>query len=106
MSFDFLTFQSSLFTFHSPLFTPHSSNEPLMMEEQPAHARNAHREYDSKEESPRLGLHAIDEVHTKHGGDERGYHHNNGDRGERTHHGVHIIVDDTLVGVHRGFQNV
>ena len=53
MSFDFLTFHSTLFTFHLTLFTPHStlltphsSNESLMMEEQPAHARNAHREYD------------------------------------------------------------
>ena len=76
-------------------------NKALAAEKEPCEPRNAHRKDDGEDESPGLGFHAVDEIHAKHGGDQRGYHHDNGDRGERTHHRVHIVVDDTLIGVHR-----
>ena len=77
-----------------------------MSEEPPANARNANGEDDSDDESPGFGFHTVDEVHAKHRGDQRGNHHDDGDGGQGTHHRVHIVVDDTLVGIHRRFQDV
>ena len=77
-----------------------------MSEEPPTGTRNANGEDDGDDESPGLGFHTVDEVHTEHRGDQRGYHHDDGDGGQGTHHRVHIVVDDTLVGVHRRFQDV
>ena len=77
-----------------------------MAEEPPTHARYADRKDDGDDKSPGLRFHAIDEVHAKHRGDQRRYHHNDSDRRQGTHHRVHIVVNDTLVGVHRRFQNV
>ena len=72
-----------------------------MAEEPPANARNCHRKDNCDDESPGLGFHAVDEVHAEHGGDKCGDHHDDSDGCQRTHHGVHIVVDDTLVGIHR-----
>ena len=38
------------------------------------------------------------------GGYKRWQHQNNWHRGERTHHGVHVVVDNAWVGVHGGIQ--
>ena len=51
-------------------------------------------------------FHPVDEVHTKKTGHEGREHHDDGHHGKRTHHIVHVIVDDALVGIHRGFENV
>ena len=80
--------------------------QSLVAEEPPTHARYADGEDDGDDESPWFFFHAIDEVHAKHRGDQRWYHHDDGDGGQGSHHGVHVVVDDTLIGVHRGFQNV
>ena len=77
-----------------------------MSEEPPANARNANGEDDGDDESPGLGFHAVDEVHAEHRGDECGNHHDDGDGCKGTHHRVHIVVDDTLVGVHCRLKNV
>ena len=80
--------------------------QSLVAEEPPTHARYADGEDDGDDESPRFFFHAIDEIHAKHRGDQRWYHHDDGDGGQGAHHGVHVVVDDTLIGVHRRFQNV
>ena len=80
--------------------------QSLVAEEPPTHARYADGEDDGDDESPWFFFHAIDEVHAKHRGDQRWYHHDNGDGGQGTHHSVHVVVDDTLIGVHCRFQNV
>ena len=77
-----------------------------MTEEPPGNARNHERDDYGKDKSPRAVFHAVDEVHTKHRGDERGYHHDNRHGGQRTHHRVHIVINNRRVGVHRRFQNV
>ena len=80
--------------------------QSLVAEEPPTHARYADGEDDGDDESPWFFFHAIDEVHAKHRGDQRWYHHDDGDGGQGSHHGVHVVVDDTLVGVHCRLQNV
>ena len=80
--------------------------QSLVAEEPPTHARYADGEDDGDDESPWFFFHAIDEVHAKHRSDQRRYHHNDGDGCQGTHHGVHVVVDDALVGVHRRFQNI
>ena len=77
-----------------------------MTEEPPAGTRNANGEYDCDDESPGLGFHTVDEVHAEHRGDECRNHHDDGDGCKRTHHRIHIVVDDTLIGVHCRFQDV
>ena len=77
-----------------------------MAEEPPCSARNTNRNEEGKDESVGVLLHAVDQVHAKERGNERGEHHDNGDAGERTHHCVHIVVDDAAIGVHRRFQDV
>ena len=77
-----------------------------MAEKPPSHARNHERNHDGKDKSPRAILHTVDQIHTKHRGDERRYHHDNRHRGEGTHHRVHVVVDDAAVGVHRRLKDV
>lgn len=72
----------------------------------PGDARDDYRHYDGDEETVRRVLHAIDEVHAEHRGDECWEHHNDTHRGEGTHYGVHVVVDDARVGVHGRLQNV
>ena len=80
--------------------------QSLVAEEPPTHAQYADGEDDGDDESPWFFFHAIDEVHATHRGNQRWYYHDTGDGGQGTHHGVHVVVEDTLIGVHRGFQNV
>ena len=82
------------------------SNKPFVTEKPPATDRNSYRKDDSDDKSPRLLFHAIDQVHAEHRGDKRRNHHDDGDGGQRTHHGVHIVVDDTLISIHRRLQDV
>ncbi len=57
--------------------------------------------------SVRAVLHAVDEVHAEQGGDQRRQHHDDTDTEvKRTHRGVHVVVDDARIGVHRRFQDV
>lgn len=64
--------------------------------------RNQH----SEGEAPNGVLHTVEEVHTECRGDEGREHQDDGHRGESTHRSVGGVVDDTLIGVHRRFQNV
>ena len=83
-----------------------TSNQSFVTEKPPATARNGYRKDDSNDKSPGLLFHTIDQIHTEHRSDERRNHHDDGDGGQRTHHGVHIVVDDTLISVHRRLQDV
>ena len=72
----------------------------------PRSPRNNHRDDDGDDKPPRTGLHAVDEVHAEEARDERGKHHDDAHRGQRTHHGIHVVVDDARIGLHRRFQDV
>ena len=50
-------------------------------------------------------LHAIDEVHTEKRGYERRKHEDDTHGGKRTHHGIHVIIDDASIGLHRGIKD-
>ncbi len=56
--------------------------------------------------SVRAFFHAVDQVHAEEGGNQRWQHHDDTDTGQGTHRGVHVVVDDARIGVHRRFQNV
>ena len=71
-----------------------------MAQERPGDAGDDDGDDQGDDKSERCCLHAVDEVHTEHRGDERRNHQDDGDRCERTHHGVHVVVDDAGVGVH------
>ena len=58
------------------------------------------------DESVLAVLHAVDEVHAEEAGHEGGEHEHNRHRGEGTHHGVHVVVDDARVGVHGRLEDV
>ena len=81
-------------------------HQAFMAEKPPAGHGNEQGNDQREGESPKLLFHAVYQVHAEKRGDERGKHHDDGDRGQRTHHVVHVVVDDTLVGVHRRLQNV
>ena len=81
-------------------------HQPFMAEKPPAAHRNENRDDECEDETPGFLLHAVDEVHAKEWGNERGEHHDNGYRRQRTHDLIHIIVDNRLVGVHRRLQDV
>ena len=81
-------------------------NQPFVTENPPCNPRNRNGNNHCEDESPGLTFHSVDEVHAEHRGHEGGNHHEDGHRGQRTHHGIHIVVDDTLIGVHRRFENV
>ena len=77
-----------------------------MAQERPGDAGDDDGDDQGDDESERCCLHAVDEVHTEHRGDERRNHQDDGDRRERTHHGVHVVVDDAGVGVHGRLEDV
>ena len=58
------------------------------------------------EESETAVLHTVDEVHSEERRYKRRQHHDYRHGRERTHHGVHVVVDDAGVGVHRRLKNV
>ena len=64
-----------------------------MAEEPPAADGDEQRDDECEDEAPGLFLHAVDQVHAKERGDERGEHHDDGHRGQRTHHLIHVVVD-------------
>ena len=78
-----------------------ASDKSFVTEYPPRNSRYHNRYDDGDEESELVVFHTVYEVHSKEAGDERGEHQDDADRGERTHHGVHIVVDDARVGVHR-----
>ena len=51
-------------------------------------------------------FHAVDEVHSEEGGNQGRQHHDDTDGRQGTHRGIHVVVDDAGIGVHRGFQNI
>ena len=57
-------------------------------------------------ETEGIRLYAVDQVHTEERGYQRGQHENDGHTCQRTHEGVHVVVDNRLVGIHRRLQNV
>ena len=77
-----------------------------MAEEPPAADGNEEGDDEGEDESPGLFLHTVDQVHAEERGDERGEHHDDGDRCQRTNDVVHVVVDDRLIGVHRRLQDV
>ena len=83
-----------------------NSDQPLVAEHPPADAGDNHGDDEGEDKAPGFRLHAVDQVHAEHRGDERGNHHDDGHRGERTHDGVHVIVDNRLVGVHGRLEDV
>ena len=58
------------------------------------------------DEAEAVFLESVYEVHAEERGDERRQHHDDRHGGERTHHGVHVVVDDGRVGVHRRLEDV
>ena len=72
-----------------------------MPEKDPRNDGNQDTEHDSDTKANRTVLHTVHQVHAEKRGNQRGQHQDDGDRGERTHDGVHVVVDDALVGVHR-----
>ena len=81
-------------------------NKPFVTENPPCNARNCHRNNHGKDKSPGFTLHTVDEVHTEHRGHQGRNHHEDGHRCQRTHHRIHIIVNNTLVSIHRRLKNV
>ena len=77
-----------------------------MAQNEPTQTADHYGYDDGDGKSKFTGFHTIDEVHTKEAGDERRKHHDDADRSERTHHGVHVVVDNAGIGVHRRLQNV
>ena len=77
-----------------------------MPENEQADDRNTHRKDNGNDETYGVVLHAVDEVHTEERCYQRGQHEDDGSRGQRTHDGVHVVVDNRLVGVHRRLQDV
>ena len=80
-------------------------NQMLEPEEPPRTDGDEYGDDDGNEESEGGRLHAIDEVHTKKRGYERRKHEDDTHGGKRTHHGIHVIIDDTSIGLHRGIKN-
>ena len=58
------------------------------------------------DESVLAVLHAVDEVHAEEAGDKGWKHQENRHRGQRTHHIVHVVVDNAAVSVHRRLQDI
>ena len=81
-------------------------NEPFMPENEPCDDRNCHRKNHSEDKSPRCILHAVHQIHAEQRGDERGAHHHDRHRRQRTHHRIHIIINNRGIGVHRRLQDV
>ena len=77
-----------------------------MAQNPPCGARNDDGYEQGEGEAEGTVLHAVDEVHAEERRDQGGEHHDDTHGGERTHHGVHVVVDDTGVGVHRRFEDV
>ena len=77
-----------------------------MAQNPPCGARNDNGYEQGEGEAEGTVLHAVDEVHTEERGDQGGEHHDDTHGGERTHHGVHVVGDDTGVSVHRRFEDV
>ena len=71
-----------------------------MAENPPENARYASRYDERDDEAIAAVLHAVYEIHAKEAGYERGEHQYYGHRGERSHHSVHVVVDDARVCVH------
>ena len=80
--------------------------KPLETQNPPCDARNEDGDDNGNEESVTALLHAVDEIHAEERGYQRGKHEDDGDRREGTHGGVHVVVDDAGIGVHRRFQDV
>ena len=77
-----------------------------MAEEPPGESCSADGNDEGEDKAKGFLLHAVDKVHTEERRDERGEHHDDGDAGERSHDGVHVVVDDALIGIHRRLKDV
>ena len=77
-----------------------------MTEEPPGGSSSAHRDDECQYKTEWFLFHTIDEVHSKERGNERWKHHDDGDGSQRTHHGVHVVVDDARIGVHCRLEDV
>ena len=77
-----------------------------MTEEEPRKYGYQQRNDNSNDETDRVRFHAIDEVHSEETGNQSRQHEDDGHRGQCTHDGVHVVVDNTLVGIHRRLQDV
>ena len=81
---------------HSPLTILHSpkSYQSLFPEQEPGGDGNHDGEDDGDDKAYGVGLHAVDEVHSEERGDECWQHEDDGHGSQRTHDGVHVVVDD------------
>ena len=77
-----------------------------MAQERPGNARYDDGDDQGDDKSERCCLHAVDEVHAEHRGDERRNHQDDSHRRERTHHCIHVVVDDAGVSVHGRLEDV
>ena len=66
----------------------------------------AYGKHEGEGETPLCGFHAVDEVHAEEAGYECGEHEYDVDAGEHLHDGVHVVVDEIGIGVHRGVEDV
>ena len=82
------------------------SNQPLVAQQRPRDTADEEREDECHGEAEARVFHAVDEVHAEETGHEHGQGEHDGDRRERAHHGVHVVVDDARVGVHGRFEDV
>ena len=93
------------FILHSTFFILQS--QPLLSLE-PHQSQNGgdDRDENGNEETEARCLHTIDKVHAEEGGNESWEHDDHVERGEQTHHLVHVVVDDVGVSVHRRVKDV
>ena len=84
----------------------HWLNKPFPAQNSPRTEGNERRNDECDGKSEGACLHAVHEVHSEERCHQRREHHHDGYHGERAHHGVHVVVDDARIGVHRRFQNV
>ena len=77
-----------------------------MAENPPRNARNKRRHDYRDKEAELVAFHAVDKVHSENTGYQRWEHQDYRYRGERTHHGVHVVVDDARVCFHCRLKDV
>ena len=65
-----------------------------MSENEPGSDGNEHAQDNGDDEPYGVVLHTVNEVHAEERGDECWQHEDDGHGSQRTHDGVHVVVDD------------
>ena len=83
-----------------------SLEQALIAQESPRQSRYDDRDKDGDAKADGTVFHTVDEVHSEEGGNLGRLLHDDTDGRQGTHRGIHVVVDDAGIGVHRGFQNI